>query len=189
MAKCRYQTILIETLTVTAAGAAPGHGQSTINQPASQLHSRLEMKRVAFYMYLGFRRGNSPAVFEIVEEGVYSLQFRLTPEAERLYLEELKVRNEMEDLLVLKLRKLLMMSMEKRILLEKIAHLRTDFGLPFEFRDTICHRYPQYFRVVATGRGPALELTHWDPELAVSAAELSEEESRAKRAARERFDN
>ncbi|KAL9397008.1 hypothetical protein Peur_011261 [Populus x canadensis] len=121
-----------------------------------------------------------PAVFEIVEEGVYSLQFRLTPEAERLYLEELKVRNEMEDLLVLKLRKLLMMSMDKRILLEKIAHLKTDFGLPFEFRDTICHRYPQYFRVVATGRGPALELTHWDPELAVSAAELADEENRAK---------
>jgi len=121
-----------------------------------------------------------PAVFEIVEEGAYSLQFRLTPEAERLYLEELNVRNEMEDLLVLKLRKLLMMSMDKRILLEKIAHLKTDFGLPLEFRDTICHRYPQYFRVVATGRGPALELTHWDPELAVSAAELAEEENRAR---------
>ncbi|KAJ9171497.1 hypothetical protein P3X46_014858 [Hevea brasiliensis] len=121
-----------------------------------------------------------PAVFEIVEEGVFSLQFKLTPEAERLYLEELKVRNEMEDLLVVKLRKLLMMSLEKRILLEKIAHLRTDLGLPLEFRDTICHRYPQYFRVVATERGPALELTHWDPELAVSAAELSEEENRAR---------
>ncbi|KAJ6344013.1 hypothetical protein OIU76_005697 [Salix suchowensis] len=83
-----------------------------------------------------------PAVFEIVEEGVYSLQFRLTPEAERLYLEELNGRNEMEDVLVLK--------------------------------------YPQYFRVVATGRGPALELTHWDPELSVSAAELAEEDNRAK---------
>ncbi|XP_015577346.1 protein WHAT'S THIS FACTOR 1 homolog, chloroplastic [Ricinus communis] len=121
-----------------------------------------------------------PAVFEIVEEGAFCLQFKLTPEAERLYLEELKVRNEMEDLLVVKLRKLLMMSMDKRILLEKIAHLKNDFGLPVEFRDTICHRYPQYFRVVATERGPALELTHWDPELAVSAAELSEEENRAR---------
>lgn len=120
-----------------------------------------------------------PAVFDIVEEGIYSLKFKMTPEAERLYLEEMKVRNEMEGLLVTKLRKLLMMSIEKRILLEKIAHLRTDLGLPLEFRDTICHRYPQYFRVVATGRGPALELTHWDPELAVSAAELSEEENRA----------
>lgn len=121
-----------------------------------------------------------PAVFEIVEEGVYSLQFKLTPEAERLYFEELKVRNEMEDLLVVKLRKLLMMSLDKRILLEKIAHLRNDLGLPLEFRDTICHRYPQFFKVVATAKGPALELTHWDPELAVSAAELSEEENRVR---------
>lgn len=121
-----------------------------------------------------------PAVFEIVEEGVYSLRFKLTPEAERLYLEEMQIRNEMEDLLVVKLRKLLMMSAEKRILLEKIAHLRTDLGLPFEFRNTICHRYPQYFKVVITGRGPALELTHWDPELAISAAELAEEENREK---------
>ncbi|KAK8345600.1 hypothetical protein V6Z11_A07G160600 [Gossypium hirsutum] len=121
-----------------------------------------------------------PGVFEIMEEGAFSLRFRLTPEAERLYLDELRVRNEMEGLLVVKLRKLLMMSMEKRILLEKIAHLRTDLGLPLEFRDTICQRYPQYFRVVQTERGPALELTHWDPELAVSAAELAEEENRAR---------
>lgn len=121
-----------------------------------------------------------PAVFEIVEEGVYSLQFKLTPEAERLYLEELRIRNELEDVLVIKLRKLLMMSLDKRILLEKIAHLKTDLGLPLEFRDTICHRYPQYFRVVPTERGPALELTHWDSELAVSAAEISEEENRVR---------
>ncbi|XP_023514273.1 protein WHAT'S THIS FACTOR 1 homolog [Cucurbita pepo subsp. pepo] len=120
-----------------------------------------------------------PAVFEVVEEGAFSLKVKLTAEAERLYLEELKIRNEMEGLLVIKLRKLLMMSVDKRILLEKIAHLRTDFGLPLEFRETICHGYPQYFRVVATGRGPALELTHWDPELAVSASELAEEENRA----------
>ncbi|KAI5647143.1 hypothetical protein M9H77_33148 [Catharanthus roseus] len=121
-----------------------------------------------------------PAVFEIVEEGVYSLMFKLTPEAERLYLEEMRIRNEMEDLLVVKLRKLLMMSADKRILLEKIAHLKTDLGLPTEFRDTICHRYPQYFKVVATGLGPALELTHWDPEIAISAAELAEEENRVR---------
>ncbi|XP_010529086.1 PREDICTED: protein ROOT PRIMORDIUM DEFECTIVE 1-like, partial [Tarenaya hassleriana] len=121
-----------------------------------------------------------PAVFEIVEEGAYSLRFKLTPEAERLYLDEIKIRNELEDVLVVKLRKLLMMSMDKRILLEKIAHLRTDLGLPLEFRDTICERYPQYFRIVPTPRGRALELTHWDPELAVSAIELSAEENRTR---------
>lgn len=119
-----------------------------------------------------------PAVFDIVEEGVYSLKFRLTPEAERIYLEELRVRNGMEDAVVVKLRKLLMMSLDKRILLEKIAHLKADLGLPSEFRATICDRYPHYFRVVHTDRGPALELTHWDSALAVSAAEAAEEENR-----------
>ncbi|KAF3505350.1 hypothetical protein F2Q69_00039419 [Brassica cretica] len=121
-----------------------------------------------------------PGVFEIVEEGAYSLRFKMTLEAERLYLEEMKIKNELEDVLVVKLRKLVMMSVDKRILLEKISHLRTDLGLPLEFRDTICQRYPQYFRVVPTPRGPALELTHWDPELAVSAAELSEDDKMAR---------
>lgn len=123
-----------------------------------------------------------PGVFEIVEEGVYSLRFRLTPPAERLYLDELRLKNESEGLAVTKLRKLLMMSQERRILIEKIAHLKHDLGLPPEFRDTICLRYPQYFRIVRMDRGPALELTHWDPELAVSAAELAEEENRAREA-------
>ncbi|KAK8937912.1 hypothetical protein KSP40_PGU000546 [Platanthera guangdongensis] len=121
-----------------------------------------------------------PAVFEIVEEGVYSLKFRMTPEAEGVYLEELRVRNEMEDSGIVKLRKLLMMSLDKRVHLEKIAHLKSDLGLPSEFKETICQRYPQYFKVVPTDRGPALELTHWDPSLAVSDAELAAEENRVK---------
>ncbi|PKU72769.1 protein WHAT'S THIS FACTOR 1 homolog, chloroplastic [Dendrobium catenatum] len=119
-----------------------------------------------------------PGVFEIVEEGVYSLKFRMTPEAERVYLEELRIRNEMEESGIVKLRKLLMMSLDKRILLEKITHLKTDLGLPSEFKETICQRYPQYFKMVFTDRGPALELTLWDPALAISAAEVAEEENR-----------
>ncbi|KAE8807526.1 chloroplast heat stress responsive protein [Hordeum vulgare] len=123
-----------------------------------------------------------PGVFEIVEEGVYSLRFRLTPAAERLYLDELYLRNESEGLAVAKLRKLLMMSLDRRILIERIAHLKNDLGLPSNFHDTICLRYPHYFRVVRMDRGPALELTEWDPELAVSAAELAEEDNRAREA-------
>lgn len=118
-----------------------------------------------------------PGVFEIMEEGCFSLKFKMTSEAERLYLEELRVRNAMEDIVVTKLRKLLMMSLEKRILIEKIAHLAADLGLSREFRDTVCRRYPEFFKVVETERGHALELTHWDPQLAVSAAELSAEDN------------
>nr|GMD04406.1 protein ROOT PRIMORDIUM DEFECTIVE 1 [Ipomoea batatas] len=120
-----------------------------------------------------------------MEEGAYSLKFKLTPDAERLYLEELQARNEMEDLLVIKLRKLLMMSADKRILLEKIAHLKSHLGLPLEFHDTICCRYPLYFKVVETGRGPTLELTHWDSELVVSAAELQKRKTGNKSCQRE----
>eukprot|EP01018_Ginkgo_biloba_P004544 Gb_07993 [translate_table: standard] len=118
-----------------------------------------------------------PGVFDIVEEGVYFLKFRLTPEAEKLYLEELQIRKDTEGRLVDKLRKILMMSVEKRVLLEKIAHLRTDLGLPADFKTGMCNNYPEYFKVVQTEKGPALELTSWDPALAVSAAELAEEES------------
>ena len=50
-----------------------------------------------------------PGVFEIEEEGAFSLKFKLTAEAEKLYHEEMKVRNEMEDLLVVKIMNLLMM--------------------------------------------------------------------------------
>ncbi|KAK7275346.1 hypothetical protein RIF29_16459 [Crotalaria pallida] len=119
-----------------------------------------------------------PAVFQVMDEGVYSLKFRMTPRAEKLFLEELRIKSKMEGLLVVRLRKLLMMSLDKRILLKKITHLRSDLGLPRDFDETICHAYPQYFKVVAMVRGPALELTHWDPELAVSAAELSGEGNR-----------
>jgi hypothetical protein len=46
--------------------------------------------------------------------GVYSLFFRITPAVERLYLDELQFRNESEGLAVSKLRKLLMMSLDRR---------------------------------------------------------------------------
>ncbi|KAJ3695194.1 hypothetical protein LUZ60_000571 [Juncus effusus] len=119
-----------------------------------------------------------PGVFEIIEEGVYCLKFKLTPEAERVYLEEQRVKNEMEGSVITKLRKLLMMSVDKQILIEKIAHLKADLGLPTDFKDSVCPRYPQYFKLVRTDRGPVLELVHWDPQLATSAAELAAEENR-----------
>ena len=63
-----------------------------------------------------------------------------------------------------------MMSMSKRVLLEKIAHLATDMGLPMDFRTNLCNKYPEFFEVVDTDYGLALELTSWDPTLAVSFA-------------------
>ncbi|KAJ7299990.1 hypothetical protein O6H91_18G065300 [Diphasiastrum complanatum] len=112
-----------------------------------------------------------PAVFKVFEEGAGSIYFRLTHEAEAQYFEELKIKEELEDLLVIKLRKLLMMSVDRRILISKIKHIKRDLGLPDDFDTELVKRYPQFFTVVDTGMGPALELALWDPALAVTAAE------------------
>ena len=65
-----------------------------VNQPDRIMNLR-DFGR--FRRHLGFTRNHRfiallkrfPAVFDIVEEGVYSLKFRLTPMAKSVYLEEL----------------------------------------------------------------------------------------------------
>ncbi|KAI5069736.1 hypothetical protein GOP47_0016037 [Adiantum capillus-veneris] len=116
-----------------------------------------------------------PAIFELFEEGVSNYYYRLTPQAEVLFLEEQKLKAEMENSLVCKIRKLLMMSVDKTLLMFKISHLRRDLGLPDYFRKNLVEKYPEYFKVVELQSGPALELTSWDSELAVSAWERNVE--------------
>lgn len=135
--------------------------------------------------HLGLQRGRRlipilrryPSVFQVTEEEAYCFYFTLTPQAQQLHREELQIKSQMEGLLVENLRKLLMMSVSKRVLLEKIAHLATDMGLPMDFRTNLCNKYPEFFKVVDTDYGPALELTSWDPTLAVSFAEKASEEA------------
>lgn len=68
-------------------------------------------------------------------------------------------------------RKLVMMSANKRIALSKIYHCRLLFGIPEDFRDRVV-KYPDYFKVVVGDEGKRmLELVKWDPLLAVSALE------------------
>ncbi|KAH7300031.1 hypothetical protein KP509_24G041500 [Ceratopteris richardii] len=112
-----------------------------------------------------------PAVFEVFEEGVNSLYFRLTQEAEDQVFEEIRLKGDLESRGVMKIRKMLMMSINKTLLLSKIDHLKRDLGLPDDYRGCMIGNYPQYFKVVETAEGTALELTSWDPELAISAWE------------------
>lgn len=72
---------------------------------------------------------------------------------------------------VTKVRKLLMMSKDKRIPLSKIYHTRLVFGIPEDFRDRV-EKYPDYFRIVVENDGKrVLELVNWDPNLAMSYLE------------------
>lgn len=112
-----------------------------------------------------------PAVFEVHDEGAGQIWFRFTRAADEQLLKELYLKERMEGILVDKIRKLLMMSTEKRLVVQKLTHLRRDLGLPLDFTTSILPKYPQYFRLKDSLEGPVLELTSWDPCLAVSALE------------------
>lgn len=79
--------------------------------------------------------------------------------------------NELERERVDVVRKLLMMSADKRIPLSKIYHNRLLFGIPEDFRDRVA-KYPDFFKIVVEDDGKRiLELVNWDSSLAVSALE------------------
>uniref|UniRef100_A0A6P3Z1E8 protein WHAT'S THIS FACTOR 1 homolog n=1 Tax=Ziziphus jujuba TaxID=326968 RepID=A0A6P3Z1E8_ZIZJJ len=129
---------------------------------------------------LGFLRGRNvahsikrhPLIFETYRrrrDG--EMWFRLTDFMEKLLEEERDLANSMVLHRVNTLRKLLMMSSEKRIPMRKIHHCRYLFGIPDDFRDRIA-KYPDFFRIVDNGDGgEILELVNWDQTLAVSALE------------------
>lgn len=124
-----------------------------------------------------------PGIFDVHETSEFGKLpwFRLTTEANKLYEEEVEIRKGMNAELVTKLRKILMMSSERRHLLKNIAHFGADLGLPNDFRKRLVYRYPKYFRVIepeddSNGEGRILELVKWSNRLAVTEAEKKAQE-------------
>ncbi|KAH7567740.1 hypothetical protein JRO89_XS07G0136400 [Xanthoceras sorbifolium] len=128
---------------------------------------------------LGFPRGRKvlksiqrhPLIFETYRHIDNKMWLGFTDFAEELLQEESSIMDAMEMDRVKRVRKLLMMSKEKRIPLSKIYHNRLLFGIPEDFRDRVA-KYPEYFRIVVENDGKRiLELVNWDPTLAVSELE------------------
>ncbi|KAG0568144.1 hypothetical protein KC19_7G189700 [Ceratodon purpureus] len=118
-----------------------------------------------------------PSVFQVYEEGSSAKYFRFTAEAKKQFLEEKRLHKEMEEVAVTKLRKLLMMSIDKSIAIQKIKHIRRELGLPDDFATSdFLSSHCQYFKLGTCGLGPLLILEEWDPELAVSALEKAARE-------------
>ncbi|KAK4798297.1 hypothetical protein SAY86_030623 [Trapa natans] len=114
----------------------------------------------------------SPKLFELYKDQKGLLWCGLTGEAEGLLKEEDKLIEENMDRTAEYVTRMLMMSVYKRLSLEKIAHFRRDFGLPADFRVGWANKYPQHFRVV---KSPDLieylELVEWNPSWAVTELE------------------
>ncbi|KAK4404588.1 protein WHAT'S THIS FACTOR 1, chloroplastic [Sesamum angolense] len=71
--------------------------------------------------------------------------------------------------------RMLMMAVDKRLPLDKIAHFRRDLGLPMNFRKQWVHSYPENFRVVQPFKpydeGEYLELVSWKSSWAITKLE------------------
>ncbi|GKB00606.1 protein WHAT'S THIS FACTOR 1 [Tanacetum coccineum] len=144
------------------------------------------------YRELGFPRGRKvlkyiqryPLVFETYRYDNDKIWFGFTDIMERFLEEEKMIMEKMEKDRIEVVRKLLMMSKDKRIPLSKIYHCRTLFGIGEDFRDRV-REYPEYFNTVVESDGKrVLELVNWDQKLAVSALEkeFMVDEERVKRA-------
>ncbi|KAL2503849.1 Ubiquitin carboxyl-terminal hydrolase family protein [Abeliophyllum distichum] len=131
------------------------------------------------HQQLGFPRGRKvirsiqrhPLIFQTYRHTDNKIWFGFTEFMDELLREEQGIMNELERERVDVVRKLLMMSVNKRIPLSKIYHNRLLFGIPEDFRDRVA-KYPNYFREVVEEDGKrVLELVNWDPTLALSALE------------------
>ena len=124
-----------------------------------------------------------PGFFKLYKDEDQNLWCGFQPHAQLLVEREQALgRRYDSNLRVQNLRKLLMMSVNRRLRVPKIAQLRKDLGFPVDFHSRLVYSYPQYFRVVEEPKcngnedGPLLELTSWDPSLAITSLEVRAKE-------------
>ncbi|KAF7817335.1 protein ROOT PRIMORDIUM DEFECTIVE 1 [Senna tora] len=114
----------------------------------------------------------SPKLFELYKDQKGVLWCGMTKKAEDLIKEEEKILELQEDKAAEYVTRFLMMSVDRRLPLDKIAHFRRDFGLTLDFRANWVHKYPQHFRVVKSGdEVEFLELVSWNPAWAITELE------------------
>ncbi|KAG1342594.1 protein WHAT'S THIS FACTOR 1, chloroplastic [Cocos nucifera] len=113
----------------------------------------------------------SPKLFELYRDKKGVIWCGLTKEAEDLVEEEARLLEENSEKAVEHVTRLLMMSMDKRLPVDKIAHFRRDFGLPYDFRNRWIHMFPDRFKVVRIEDAEYLQLVSWSPAWAVTELE------------------
>ncbi|ESQ42155.1 hypothetical protein EUTSA_v10013576mg [Eutrema salsugineum] len=114
----------------------------------------------------------SPKLFELYKDQRAVLWCGMTREAEDLLDEHDRLLEENGDKAAEHVTRCLMMSVDKKLPLDKIVHFRRDFGLPLDFRINWVHKFPQHFKVVKLGDGDEyLELVSWNPAWAITELE------------------
>ena len=97
---------------------------------------------------------------------------KFNEEAQRLLEEEREIFDRFEPQLVEKLRKVLMISMKHRLRIDALERVRESLGFPFDFRERLVEKHPQFFSLKERKGWLYVELCgDWDEGLAVSTLE------------------
>lgn len=114
----------------------------------------------------------SPKVFELYKDQRGVLWCGMTKQAEDLVEEGEKIIEQHADKAAEYVTRFLMMSVNKRLPVDKVAHFRRDFGLPLDFQTKWVNDYPELFKVVKSeDECEYLELVSWNPAWAVTELE------------------
>lgn len=152
--------------------------------PLGYLEKRRERLRlnVKIKTFLTQNPGLFDTYYDRIKPKTEPVQFlRVSNRLEGFLKEEKRIYCEHEPLILSKLCKLLMMSKDKVVSVDKLVHVKRVFGFPNDFLVNLVPKYPNYFRLVGCpGEGKSfLELVSWNPEFAKSVIETrAEEESR-----------
>eukprot|EP01018_Ginkgo_biloba_P037125 Gb_29242 [translate_table: standard] len=114
-----------------------------------------------------------PRIFKVSGGNRRPPVLELTDEAKLILKDEGKVWKQMEPVIVDNLRKLLMMTIERRVALEKIEQIKKELGLPDDFTESLIPQYPQFFKLEEISGVSYLVLGQWDSSLAITARELT----------------
>ncbi|OMP07399.1 hypothetical protein COLO4_07376 [Corchorus olitorius] len=113
-----------------------------------------------------------PSIFYVGGGNGKELPFvTLARKAEKIASEEGEAWNLMEPILVKNLRKLLMLSVDCRVPLEKVEFIGNELGLPQDYKKSLILKYPEYFSIKDVNGRAYLILENWDSSLAVTARE------------------
>ncbi|KAG5251998.1 protein ROOT PRIMORDIUM DEFECTIVE [Salix suchowensis] len=137
---------------------------------------RLNVKISTFLKY-------NPGLFDVYKDRIKPktepVRFvRVSHRLRNFFEEEKRIVLENEGWIVSKLCKLLMMAKDKVLSVDKLVHVKREFGFPNDFLVNLVPHYPNYFRLI----GPPeegksfLELVEWNPEFAKSIIEQRAED-------------
>lgn len=160
--------------------------KEVLNEPGQAIPRRyLEKRRERLHLnvkiktFLNHYPGLFDTYYDRIKPKTGPVLFLRPSEKLRDFLEvERKIYNQHEELIVAKLCKLLMMSKDKVISVDKLVHVKREFGFPSDFLVNLVPKYSNYFKLVGCpGEEKSfLELESWNPEYAKSVIQLRAEE-------------